>query len=89
MASVLTDAVADHLLCDSLDAGAIAFAIERMVREGGGFVARPWSGVDRYDRRHAADGLACLLDDLVAAALPRGEAARGNEKPAGGVVCVP
>jgi glycosyltransferase involved in cell wall biosynthesis len=89
MASVLTDAVADHLLCDSSDARAIAFAIARMVREGGGFVSRPWSGVDRYDRRHAADGLACLLDDLVAAALPRGAAAPRHETSVGGVVCVP
>jgi len=70
IADVLSDAVADHLVCSVRDEGEIALGIERMVRRGGGFVERAWARVDRYDRRHAAEILARILDELTGARSP-------------------
>lgn len=89
IANVLADAVADNLVCSPQDEGEIALGIEWMVRRGGGFVEGAWSGVQRYDRRYAAEGLARMLDELIGAcsSAARADACAAAEQ--GGVVCVP
>ncbi|MBN1514350.1 MAG: glycosyltransferase [Phycisphaerae bacterium] len=89
IADVLADAVADNLVCSPQDEGEIALGIEWMVRRGGGFVDGAWSGVDRYDRRHAAEGLARLLDELIGARRSARSADACAAAGQGGVACVP